>query len=111
MRLRGAILLAGLTASWPCDPGEVTSPFSVSIEVMPTPLGLETKAFNSQAGGRKGQVTLRAQCLGVPPVNTERENGKGEDLLKLQLDKEGPEVSSRGDAEGSGLLSKTALHS
>lgn len=40
---------------------------------MPAPLGLEIKAFNSQAGGRKGQVTLRAQCLGVPPVNIERE--------------------------------------
>lgn len=73
MRLRGAKLLAGLTASWPCDPGEVTSPFSVSVGVMPAPLGLEIKAFNSQAGGRKGQVTLRAQCLGVSPVNIERE--------------------------------------
>ena len=50
-------------------------------------------------------------CLGVPPVNTKREDGRGEDLFQMQLDKEGPEVNSRGDAEGTGLPSKMALHS
>lgn len=103
LRLSGVQSPTGLTASQLGDPGEVLWPFSISLRVTPPPL-LESKTFNAQAGGERGLLTLQP----TGPMGASDPHRNRRRMGEAGLGQEGPGSHDR-DAEGAGLLSKTAL--